>query len=147
MQLLCWLSWSGFELLLAEVKSGCCKLLATFPTAPAHFQWRSARVTTLCGFHLAHCDLRRDRHGSKQLRCVLRPTSPSGLLGEILIAFPSRKKKNNTEYVLARKSQEERMALKSPIPRCNHRKGTLVDVNSEQRRTNLWCRFAEITPP
>lgn len=92
MQLLCWLSWSGFELLLAEVKSGCCKLLAPFPTVPAHFQWRSARVTTLCGFHLAHHDLQRDRHGSKQLRCVLRPTSPLGLVGRILLAFPSRKK-------------------------------------------------------
>lgn len=69
-----------------------------FPTAPARFQGRSARVTTSCGFHLAHGDLRRDRISSKQLRCVPRPASPSGLLGEFLITFPSGKEKTLNAY-------------------------------------------------
>ena len=88
------------------------KSFAVFPTAPARFQWRSARVITLCGFHLAHRYLQRDRHGSEPLRVVPRPISPSGLLEEILVAFPSRQKQTpNKSY---QESPREREWPKKP---------------------------------
>lgn len=93
--LLLWLSWSGFELLLAEV-NGIMQSFHCLCSGPAQLSWS-------CSAHLAHCDLPHDSSSDMCGGNLLL----QAFQGKFSSLFPQeKKKKKTTKYICLRKSQE-----------------------------------------
>lgn len=93
-RLLHWLSWSGFELLLAEV-NGIMQCSHCPCSGPAQLSWS-------CGAHYAHRDLHHDSSSDVCGGNLLL----QAFQGKFSSLFPQEKKKKTTKYICLRKSQE-----------------------------------------